>query len=73
MLSSGATQLTRAPAGFDAAHRFVDDLRRKDFYAGVAFTERDVVSPRFLDRYVEACRAVAPLMQFLAASLDLPW
>ena len=25
-------RLTRAPAGFDPAHRFVDDLRCKDLY-----------------------------------------
>src|SRR5688572_18269530 len=33
--------LKRAPAGFDPAHRFIEDRRRKDFYAGEEFTEAD--------------------------------
>lgn len=65
--------LRRAPAGFDPAHRFVDDLRRKDLYALAEFSERDVTSPRFLDRYLEACREVAPLVEFLTRALGLRW
>lgn len=65
--------LTRAPAGFDPAHRFVADLRRKDFYGGREFTEREVTSPGFLDLYMESCRDVAPLVEFLARALGLRW
>lgn len=66
-------RLTRAPAGFDPAHRFVADLRQKDFYALVPFTEKAVCGSDFLDRYVEACERVAPLVRFIARSLDLKW
>ncbi len=65
--------LTRAPAGFDPAHRFVDDLRRKDFYGGAEFAERQVTSAGFLDAFVESCREVSPLMKFLTAALGLRW
>jgi uncharacterized protein (TIGR02453 family) len=65
--------LKRAPAGFDAAHRFADDLRRKDFYAGTEFTERQVTSDGFGDAFVDACRGVVPLMKFLTGALDLRW
>jgi uncharacterized protein (TIGR02453 family) len=65
--------LKRAPAGFDPAHRFVDDLRRKDFYTGAEFTERQVTSARFLDAFLGACRDAAPLMRFLTAALGLRW
>ena len=65
--------LTRVPAGFDPAHRFVDDLRRKDFYGGAEFTERQVTSAGFLDAFVESCREVAPLVKFLTAALGLRW
>lgn len=64
-------RLTRAPAGFDPAHPFVEDLKHKDFYAGIELSERDVTSPRFLDTYLDACRAVAPLVEFLAGALGL--
>ena len=63
--------LTRAPAGFDPAHRFIADLRRKDLYAGREFIERQVTSPQFLDSFTESCREVAPLVEFLAGALGL--
>jgi uncharacterized protein (TIGR02453 family) len=65
--------LSRGPAGFDPAHKFVEDLKRKDFYGGREFTEREVVSPGFLDAYVKCCREVAPLMEFLTKALELRW
>ena len=65
--------LTRAPAGFDPAHPFIEDLRRKDFYALMPFTQRDVCAADFLDRYVESCERVAPLVAFLARALGLRW
>jgi len=66
-------RLKRAPAGFDPAHRFVEDLKLKDFYALVEFTEADVTSASFMRRYVEACETTAPLMQFLTRALALRW
>lgn len=66
-------RLARAPAGFDPAHPFIEDLRRKDLYALVPFTERQVTSADFLERYVNACRQVAPLVAFLTRALDWPW
>jgi uncharacterized protein (TIGR02453 family) len=65
--------LKRAPAGYDPAHRFIDDLKRKDFYGGAEFSERDVTSPGFLDKYVACCQDVAPLMEFLTKALGLKW
>lgn len=66
-------RLTRPPAGFDPAHRFIDDLKRKDIYTMTEFSERDAVSPGFLDRYTEACEHAAPLLAFLTKALGLRW
>jgi len=66
-------QLTRVPRGFDASHPFADDLRRKDFYALATLTQREVCAPDFLDRYVERCREVAPLVAFLTKALGWRW
>jgi uncharacterized protein (TIGR02453 family) len=65
--------LSRAPAGFDPAHRFIEDLKRKDLYMLTAFTEADATRPDFLDRYVETCRRAAPLLEFLTKALGLRW
>ena len=67
------SSLKRAPAGFDADHPLVDDLKLKDFYVMQRFTQRQVTAPDFLDRYVAACRDASPLVQFLTRALRLPW
>jgi uncharacterized protein (TIGR02453 family) len=72
-LSVEGDRLTRAPAGFPATHPFVEDLKRKDLYSLTEFTERDVTSPEFLDRYTDACHRVAPLLEFLTKALGLRW
>ena len=65
--------LTRPPAGFDPAHRFIEDLKRKDLYTMVTFTEREVVAGDFLDRYTDSCERAAPLLEFLTKALGLRW
>ena len=66
-------RLARAPAGFDPAHRFIEDLKRKDLYSLTEFTEAQVVAPNFLDRYTDACAGAAPLVEFLTKALGLRW
>jgi uncharacterized protein (TIGR02453 family) len=65
--------LTRPPKGFDPAHRFVEDLKRKDLYTLTEFTERDAARPDFLDRYTASCERAAPLVEFLTKALGLRW
>ena len=65
--------LTRPPKGFDPSHPFIEDLRRKDFIAGVSFTEHQVCASNFLSRYLDACHRMSPLMKFLTQAVDLPW
>ena len=67
------SRLTRVPAGFDRKHPLAEDLKWKDLYCGVDFTEADVVAPDFLDRYITVCRQSAPLVRFLTRALDLAW
>jgi uncharacterized protein (TIGR02453 family) len=66
-------RLKRVPAGFDPAHAHAEFLKLKDFYTMTPFSEAEVVSPDFLERYVEACRAAAPMMRFLTEALELRW
>jgi uncharacterized protein (TIGR02453 family) len=65
--------LTRAPKGFDPAHRFIEDLKRKDLFSTTDFTEREAVAEDFLDRYTAACERAAPLVEFLTKALELRW
>jgi uncharacterized protein (TIGR02453 family) len=65
--------LTRPPQGYDPVHPFIDDLKRKSFFASVAFTDAEVTSADFIDRCADACRSVRPLMRFLTEAVDLDW
>lgn len=65
--------MKRAPAGYDPEHSFIDDIKRKDFYAMTRFTEAQVCAPGFMDTYAEACRQAAKLIEFLTAAAGLDW
>jgi len=65
--------LTRPPQGYDPAHPFIDDLKRKSFFASVAFTDADATRADFIDRCADACRSIRPLMKFLTEAVDLDW
>jgi hypothetical protein len=45
--------LKRAPAGYDAAHPFAEDLKFKDFTTAAEFSDSEVCSPNFMNRYLE--------------------
>jgi uncharacterized protein (TIGR02453 family) len=66
-------RLVRPPAGFDPAHKFIDDLKRKDLYTLTEFTEDDAVAPGFLDRFTAVCERAAPLLEFQTRALRLRW
>lgn len=65
--------LKRPPAGFDAGHPLIEDLKRKDFVATERLTQGEVTSGGFIDRYAEACRAASPFMGFLCRALAVPF
>jgi uncharacterized protein (TIGR02453 family) len=73
MFENMGDALKRAPQGYDAAHPFVEDLKRKSYTWHATFTEKDVCSSDFMDRYIEACRVANPFSRFVAAALGAPW
>jgi uncharacterized protein (TIGR02453 family) len=65
--------LVRPPRGYDPGHPFIGDVKRKDFYTTVAFTEKEVCSARFLLDFAAACKKMSPLPRFLTEALGVPW
>jgi uncharacterized protein (TIGR02453 family) len=57
--------LKRAPAGYDAAHPLIEDIRRKDFVVSAELTEKTVTSAGFADELARTFARSAPLMRFL--------
>ena len=66
-------QLTRPPAGYDAGHPFIDDLRRKSYFGSASFTEAEACAPGFIVECAAACRSLTPLMAFLTEAVGLDW
>lgn len=65
--------LTRPPRGFDPAHPFIDDIKRKSFFAMSAGSVKLAQSPKLPDEVTETFHAISPLMKFLCAALDVPY
>ena len=63
--------LTRPPHGYDPKHPFIEDIKRKDFVASVAFSDRQVCGSAFMKDFVAACRAMVPLVEFTTKALGL--
>jgi len=71
-LFAGET-LKTPPRGYDPNHRFIEDLKRKDFAMVVPLTEQEACTATFMDRFTQAAQAVAPLAHFLTDALGLAW
>ena len=72
-LELGGDTLKRVPSGFDKEHPHAEDLKRKDYFAGVNLGEEAATAPEFLDRYTHVCESAAPLMRFLCDALALAY
>ncbi len=62
----GGKGLKRPPRGYDADHKYIDDLKRKSFFAMHNATDKKLVTkPEFLDEVVKTFDAASPLMAFI--------
>jgi uncharacterized protein (TIGR02453 family) len=64
--------LKRPPAGYDPAHSFIEDIKRKDFAISTPLTDREVTGDDFLDLVLQRLRSTAPFVQFLSNAVGLP-
>lgn len=64
--------LKRPPAGYDPAHQFIEDIKRKDFAISTPLTDQEVTGDDFLDLVLQRLRATAPFVQFLSNAVGLP-
>jgi uncharacterized protein (TIGR02453 family) len=65
--------LKRAPQGYDPDHPLVDDLKRKGYGWHAMYSEKDVTSPGFMERYLEDCQVASPFSALMARALGVEW
>ena len=63
--------LMRPPRGFNPNHRFIEDIKRKDFVASVELAEAQVCRSSFMRDFAAACRTMLPLVKFTTSALGL--
>lgn len=67
----GGASLKRIPRGYEADHPLAEDLKRKDFVAGTALSDDDILSDQFKKLFIKHCKTVSPLVDYLCAALEL--
>lgn len=63
--------LVRPPRGFPADHELIEDIKRKDFVAGAGLDDDTVLGPRLRQSVAAQFKALAPMIDYLCAALDL--
>jgi uncharacterized protein (TIGR02453 family) len=63
--------LSRPPRGVDPAHPLIEDLKRKNLAAGTALSEEEVLGDRLHELVLTHIKALAPMLDYLCAALDL--
>ena len=63
--------LTRPPRGYEADHELIEDLKRKNFAAGVEFNNAVAMSSELMPTVVTTFKRIAPMIDYLCAALDL--
>lgn len=65
--------LTRPPRGFDPEHPYIEDLKRKSFFAMREADQKLAASPALVGEVADTFAALSPLMKFLCTSLGVPF
>jgi uncharacterized protein (TIGR02453 family) len=63
--------LARPPRGYDASHELIEDLKRKNFAAGVEFNDAVATSSELMPTVVATFKQAAPMIDYLCAALEL--
>lgn len=65
--------LVRPPRGFDPGHPFIEDIKRRSFYAMHEATSKLAMTSSLVDEVAGSFAALAPLMSFLCGALEVPY
>lgn len=64
-------KLSRPPKGFDPNHRFIEDLKFKDFVSSLELDEKQICAEHFEREFFKACKSMLPLVEFTTKALGL--
>ena len=62
-------ELKTAPSGFDKTHVAIDLIRKKQFFFHKNYTDKEVLSPSFLNQVNEDYKAIRPYFDYMSSTL----
>ncbi len=62
--------LKRPPAGYDANHPLIEDIKRKHFAIKSPLTDGEVCGPQLKDLVLSSVRSISPFLQFLSKAVE---
>ena len=62
-------ELKTAPRGFDKEHRAIDLIRKKQFIFTKTYTDKEVVSPGFLENVNQSFKVIRPYLDYMSSVL----
>jgi uncharacterized protein (TIGR02453 family) len=65
--------LKRLPAGFDADHPAIEDIKRLSFFAMEAAEPKEILSKDFARKVAKSFEALSPFMEFLTNAVGQPF
>jgi uncharacterized protein (TIGR02453 family) len=65
--------LTRPPRGFAPDHPFIEDIKKKSFFASHDAVLKLAASPKLVEEIAASFRAASPLMKFLCGAVGVPY
>lgn len=65
--------LKRKPRDYDQDHKFIEDLKRKDFFGLHPFDAKELTSKKFINEVAVVFAASKPLMRFICDALKVPF
>ena len=65
--------LKRPPRGYDADHKYIEDLKRKDHIGINTIDASEITDPKFIDYVAAAFASSRPYMRFLCDALKVPY
>jgi len=69
----GGEGLSRPPRGFDPAHPFIEDIKRKTFFAMREGDVKLASSSRLIDDVAATFASASPLLKFLCGAVGVPF
>jgi len=69
----GGDALSRPPRGFDADHPFIEDIKKKSFYAMRSVPAKIAHSADLVDEVADTFRSASPMMKFLCNAIGVPY